>query len=104
MSQCVVMAIDPSRDEILESTHGPTLTPETVTLKVHQPEPETDNGFAMPEFNDQLLAKMLANLAANGITLGDLAGSEQQGSREGALEHTPSIMNIQLVESDRLNA
>jgi hypothetical protein len=45
---------------------------ETVTLKIHQPQTETDHGFTMPDFDDELLARMFANLVANGMTLGDL--------------------------------
>jgi hypothetical protein len=35
---------------------------------------ERETGFAMPDFDDELLAKMFANLAANGMTLADLIG------------------------------
>ena len=35
------------------------------------------------EFDTELLAKMFANLAANGMTLGDLAGCEPHRPRDG---------------------
>ena len=47
-------------------------------FKVHRPEPdpeiEADATIEMPEFDAELLAKMFANLTANGMTLADLAG------------------------------
>jgi hypothetical protein len=55
--------------------------PETgpVRLKVYEsdPVPETPDVLSdveLPEFDDALLAKMFANLAAHGMTLQDLAG------------------------------
>ena len=49
---------------------------ESVTLKLVQPGPAPEVGLALevPEFNEELLLRMLANLAANGMTFGDLAG------------------------------
>jgi hypothetical protein len=46
------------------------------TLKVHQPEPENTVHavFDDIEFDDALIAKMMANIAANGMTLADLGG------------------------------
>ena len=46
-----------------------------VKLKVHQPEPEKKPHpvFDDIEFDDVLIAKMMANIAANGMTLDDLA-------------------------------
>ena len=45
-------------------------------LKVHQPEPEKKVHAVVDdiEFDEMLLAKMFANLAAHGVTLQDLAG------------------------------
>jgi hypothetical protein len=49
-----------------------------VKLKVHEPEPEpeTDGVLTADEivFDEELIAKMFANLAAHGLTLKDLAG------------------------------
>ncbi len=49
-----------------------------VGLKVHRPDSEPETGadaiIEMPEFDAELLAKMFANLRANGMTLADLAG------------------------------
>jgi hypothetical protein len=52
---------------------------EPVMLRVYEPEPETETPdvlkeVELPEFDEALLAKMLANLAAHGMTLQDLAG------------------------------
>jgi hypothetical protein len=49
---------------------------EHVTLKLVQPvaQPEMGATFEVPEFTEELLLKMFANLAANGMTLEDLAG------------------------------
>jgi Type III restriction enzyme, res subunit len=49
---------------------------DAVTLKVHQPDPEQDADSVVDniEFDETLLAKMFANLAAHGMTLKDLAG------------------------------
>ena len=69
----VARASHPEPDTISEPVAKPATRPESVTLQLHQPEPETDCGFAMPDLDDELLAKMFANLAANGMTLGDLA-------------------------------
>ena len=46
------------------------------TLKVHVPEPEKQPHvvFEDIEFDDALIAKMMANIAANGTSLSDLAG------------------------------
>ena len=46
------------------------------TLKVHQPEPpkEVHAVFDDIEFDDDLIAKMMANMASNGMTLADLGG------------------------------
>jgi hypothetical protein len=62
----------PEWDTSSESAPTPVTRPKSVTLELHQPEPEPDGGFAMPNLDDELLAKMFANLAANGMTLGDL--------------------------------
>ena len=45
-------------------------------LKVHQPEPakKVHAVFDDIEFDDDLIAKMMANMAANGISLSDLGG------------------------------
>ena len=63
-------------EERFQSDTGP------VGLKVHRTEPEpaaeteteADEAVDVPEFNQELLAKMFANLTANGMTLEDLAG------------------------------
>ena len=68
----VARASHPERDTISEPVAKPATRPESVTLQLHQPETETDSGFAMPDLDDELLARMFANLAANGMTLGDL--------------------------------
>jgi hypothetical protein len=49
---------------------------ETPKLKVHQPEPEKKPHavFDDIEFDDALIAKMMANIAANGMSLADLGG------------------------------
>ena len=49
---------------------------EPVQLKVFEParEPDALKEFEVPEFDEALLAKMFANLAAHGMTLQDLAG------------------------------
>ena len=51
---------------------------ENVGLEVHRPEPkpgtEANSTFEMPAFDAELVAKMFANLTANGMTLADLAG------------------------------
>jgi hypothetical protein len=64
-------------------THG--IEPESATananqveFSIHLPEREQDEvkeGVELPEFDDALLAKMFANLAAHGMTPQDLAGS-----------------------------
>ena len=48
---------------------------DAVKLKVHQPEPEKKPHavFDDIEFDDVLIARMMANIAANGMTLDDLA-------------------------------
>jgi hypothetical protein len=45
-------------------------------LRVHQPEPEKKPHavFDDIEFDDALIAKMMANIAANGMSLSDLGG------------------------------
>jgi hypothetical protein len=53
--------------------------PVTPRLHIHVPEPEARcsgalSGVELPTFDDALLAKMFASLAANGMTLSDLAG------------------------------
>ena len=53
--------------------------PEPATLKVYKPEPEPEKPEVLtkvevPDFDEALLAKMFANLAAHGMTLQDLAG------------------------------
>lgn len=48
-----------------------------VEFAIHLPEREQDEvkeGVELPEFDDELIAKMIANLAAHGMTLQDLAG------------------------------
>jgi hypothetical protein len=52
------------------------VTAKPVTLKVHQPEPEKKPHavFDDIEFDDALIAKMMQNIGANGMTLSDLAG------------------------------
>jgi hypothetical protein len=54
----------------------PEVSPEPVELKVYEPDPVPDvlSEVELPEFDDTLLAKMFANLAAHGMTLQDLAG------------------------------
>ena len=69
--------IEPRQPTVDESFQP---TPTTVGLKLHRPEPvtadetEADETFEVPKFDEELLAKMFANLTANGMTLGDLAG------------------------------
>jgi hypothetical protein len=62
-------------DEPVQCT-GDTVVKAEYTLKVHQPEPErkVHAVFEDIEFDDALLAKMMANIAANGMTLSDLGG------------------------------
>jgi hypothetical protein len=54
----------------------PEPVPEPVNLKVYEPEPQPEElaEVGLPEFDEALLAKMFANLAAHGMTLQDLAG------------------------------
>jgi hypothetical protein len=52
---------------------------EPVKGKVYEPQteietPDSLTEVELPEFNEALLAKMFANLAAHGMTLQDLAG------------------------------
>ena len=53
-----------------------TVVKSTVTLKIHQPEPakKVRAVFDEIEFDDDLIAKMMANMAANGLSLSDLGG------------------------------
>lgn len=67
-------------DEAFEVAVGST-SPQPLTLKLHLPEPDSsvaepegESTLEIPEFDDELQHKMLANLANNGMTLADLAG------------------------------
>jgi hypothetical protein len=85
-SACEVAVIQPTEEEyrdivlgaLTEEDKAAKPEPEPVVLKVHQPEPEPAADILadveMPEFDEKLLARMFANLAANGMTIADLAG------------------------------
>jgi hypothetical protein len=62
---------------VAAATHIDRTVPiETPKLKVHQPEPakKVHAVFDKIEFDDDLIAKMKANIASNGMTLADLGG------------------------------
>ena len=69
-------------DELIAVKSGETVTvevagtPETTKLRVHLPEPEkkVHAVFDDIEFDDDLVAKMMANMASNGMSLSDLGG------------------------------
>jgi hypothetical protein len=70
----------PADDEGEAPESEPEATAEPVVLKVHRPEPEPavekpaiQEDLDLPKFDEELLAKMFANLAAHGMTLADLA-------------------------------
>ena len=70
---CVDEAVDGrSRSEVGGPCH------DGGELKVYKPEPTlppaTHAIFEDIEFDDELIAKMMANIAANGMTLADLGG------------------------------
>jgi hypothetical protein len=61
---------------VYEASAADAAVAETPKLKVHQPEPEKKPHavFDDIEFDDALIAKMMQNIAANGMSLADLGG------------------------------